>query len=95
MIVIYTQDATYIKPTADAALSILNSIYGPKLAQEAYNTIRNARVGTTYRKYGGPRIEVVSRERAEWIREKRKISKQLWKLLPTSITQTRTAYLTP
>lgn len=42
MIVIYTQDETYIKPTADAALSILNSIYGSKLGKEAYNTIRNA-----------------------------------------------------
>ena len=37
---------------------------------EAYNTIRNAREGTLYRKYGGPRGEVVSDEKAEWIREK-------------------------
>ena len=70
MIVIYTQDEVYIKPTADAALPILNSIYGPKLAQEAYNTVKNARVGEIYRKYGGPRVEVVSEERGEWIREK-------------------------
>ena len=55
MIVIYTQDETYIKPTADAAIPILISFYGPKLAQEAYNCVKNARLGTLYRKYGGPR----------------------------------------
>ena len=70
MIIIYTQDETYIKPSADAAFPILTALYGPKLAQEAYNTVRNAREGKIYRKYGGPRVEVVSEERAEWIREK-------------------------
>ena len=76
MIVIYTQDETYIKDNADVALPILNSIYGEKLAQEAYNTIRNGRIGTIYRKYGGPRVEVVSEERGEWIREReREISR--------------------
>ena len=39
MIVIHTQDEVYIKPTADAALPILTSVYGPKLAKEAYNTM--------------------------------------------------------
>lgn len=70
MIVIYTQDKTYIKNNADAALPILISVYGPKLGKEAYNTIRNARVGKVYRKHGGPRVEVVSEERGEWIRER-------------------------
>lgn len=56
MIVIYTQDETYIRPTADAALPILTSVFGPKLGKEAYNTIRNAREGKIYRKYGGPRL---------------------------------------
>lgn len=36
MIVIYTQDATYIKENADAAKDILCSVYGEKLGKEAY-----------------------------------------------------------
>ena len=70
MIVVYTQDATYIKKDADAAKDILLSVYGEKLGTEAYTTTKNAREGTTYRKYGGPRVEVVSKEKAEQIREK-------------------------
>ena len=70
MIVIYTQDGTYIKNDADEAFHILTALYGEKLGKEAYNTVYNARIGTIYRKYGGPRVEVVSEERAEWIREK-------------------------
>ena len=70
MIIIYTRDETYIKPTADAALPILNSVYSSKLGKEAYSFVKDARIGTIYRKYGGPRVEVVSEERAEWIREK-------------------------
>ena len=37
MIVIYTQDETYIKPTADAALPILISFYGPMNNQTQFN----------------------------------------------------------
>ena len=69
MIVIYSQDETFIKDNTDAALPIFTNLYGPKLAKEAYDAVKNARVGTSYRKYGGPFVQVVSEERAEWIRE--------------------------
>ena len=70
MIVIYTQEGTSIRDDADDAKSLLLSIYGEKLGEEAYCTIRKAAVGTAYRKFGGPLIQVVSREAAKEIRQK-------------------------
>ncbi|MBR6158471.1 MAG: hypothetical protein IKQ27_16075 [Lachnospiraceae bacterium] len=70
MIVVYTQDATYIKKDADAAKDVLLSVYGEKLGAEAYAAVKNGREGTTYRVHGGPRVEIVSKEKAEWIKEK-------------------------
>lgn len=49
---------------------MLTSVYGEKLGVEAYNTIKDAREGTTYRKNGGPLVMVVSKVKAEWIKEK-------------------------
>ena len=70
MIVIYTQDATYIKENADAAKDILCSVYGDKLGKEAYNAVNRARVGASYRKHGGPLVQVVDKKKADFIREK-------------------------
>ena len=70
VIVIYTQDATYIRDDADAAKSVLVSVYGEKLGEEAYTAMTYVREGVTYRKYGGPLIRVVTEEQAEEIREK-------------------------
>ena len=70
MIVIYTQDNTIIKSNADAAKGDLISLYGEKLGAEAYATIKNGRIGATYRKYGGPLVKVVSRGDVEVIRKK-------------------------
>ena len=70
MIVIYTQDETIIRNDADAAKKDLFSVYGEKLGTEAYAAVKNAREGASYRKNGGPLVRVVSREKAEWIREK-------------------------
>lgn len=70
MIVIYTQDKTYIKRDAEDARTVLNEVYGNKLGIEAYNAIKDGRDGTAYRKNGGPLIQVVSREKADQIREK-------------------------
>lgn len=70
MIVIYTQDETYIRNDADTAKRILLSVYGEKLGQEAYDKVKNAREGTVYRAHGGPRVEVVSKDKAQWIRSK-------------------------
>lgn len=70
MIVIYTQDETYIRNDAEAAKSVLITVYGEKLGAEAYATVKGAREGTTYRKHGGPLVQVVSKEKAEEIREK-------------------------
>lgn len=70
MIIIYTQDNTIIRENADAARGDLISLYGEKLGAEAYAAVRNGRIGTAYRKYGGPLVKVVSREDAEHIRAK-------------------------
>ncbi len=70
MIVIYTQDKTYIKKDADAAKDILVSVYGDKLGAEAYAAMAGARTGVSYRKNGGPLVQVVEKEKADWIREK-------------------------
>ena len=70
MIVIYTQDQTIIRKNADAARKDLVSLYGKKLGTEAYETVRDERIGSAYRKYGGPLVKTVSAEDAEKIKEK-------------------------
>ena len=70
MIVIYTQDETYIRKNADDARSVLLSVYGEKLGNEAYSAMKNAREGASYRKSGGPLVCAVSKDKAEEIREK-------------------------
>ena len=45
MIVIYTQDKTYIRNHADTAKNVLLSVCGEKLGTEAYDTVKNAREG--------------------------------------------------
>ena len=70
MIVIYTQDYTYIRNNADDAKSVLVSVYGEKLGEEAYAAVKDARAGISYRKHGGPLIRVMTEEQAEQILEK-------------------------
>ena len=70
MVVIYTQDETFIRKDADSAKGILMSIYGDKLGAEAYSAVKDAREGTSYRKHGGPLVRVVTKEQATEIREK-------------------------
>ncbi len=70
MIVIYTQDETIIRNDADDAKSVFISVYGEKIGAEAYDVVNNGRVGTVYRKNGGPLIKVVTKEQASVIREK-------------------------
>jgi hypothetical protein len=70
MIVIYSQDKTFIRNDAEDAKSVLLSLYGEKLGAEAYNTMKNGRIGTTYRKNRGPLVQILSEKRAEEIRVK-------------------------
>ena len=70
MIVVYTQDGTYIRNDADAAKDVLASVYGEKLGTEAYTAVKDARSGASYRRHGGPLVRVVTEEQAEEIREK-------------------------
>ena len=70
MIVIYTQDKTYIRKDANSAKSLLISVYGDKLGEEAYNTMRTAREGASFRKNGGPLLRVVNQQQAAKIRDK-------------------------
>ena len=70
MIVVYSQDRTYIAKDADSAKDILIMLYGCKLGREAYKTVKGARVGVSYRKNGGPLVRVVSPEMATEIQRK-------------------------
>ncbi len=70
MIIIYTQNKTLIHKDADSAKEDMISLYGEKLGQEAYRTVKDRPAGTSYRKHGGPLITVVSREKADWIKMK-------------------------
>ena len=70
MIVVYTQDETFIRENADMAKGILETVYGEKLGREAYRTVDKAPAGTVYRKNGGPLVQVVTRETGAEIREK-------------------------
>lgn len=72
MVVIYTMDSTYIRNDIDDAKSIISSLYGEKLGREAYDVLKNAPVNTIFQKHGGPRIQLVTKERARWIEEKEK-----------------------
>lgn len=70
MIVIYTQDKTYIRKDADAAKNVINSVYGEKFGEKAYFTVKEAHAGISYRHNGGPLIRVVTKEEAAVICEK-------------------------
>lgn len=70
MIVIYTQDKTFIRKDADAAKDVLMSVYGEKLGADAYSAVKDAQEGASYRKNGGPLVQVVTKEQAAVIREK-------------------------
>ena len=70
MIVIYSQDKTFIRNDAEDAKSVLFSLYGEKLGREVYNVMKNGRIGTSYRKNGGPLVQIICEKKAEEIREK-------------------------
>lgn len=70
MIVVYTQEGTYIRNDADAAKDVLVSVYGEKLGTEAYTAVKDAQPGASYRRHGGPLVRVVSEEQAAGIQKK-------------------------
>lgn len=70
MVVIYTQDNTFIKKDADEAREDLLTLYGPKLGAEAYKAVKDAPVGTSYRMHGGPLVRVVDESMGAFIHEK-------------------------
>lgn len=70
MIVIYAQDEAFIRENAEDAKSTLISTYGNKFGNEAYFLMKNAQVGTTYRKNGGPLVRCVNKNTADQIRKK-------------------------
>lgn len=67
---LYTQDEAYIRNDADTARDILSQVYGDKLGKEAYLAVNKAPVGASFRRKGGPLVQVVTREKACEIREK-------------------------
>ena len=73
MIVIYTQDETIFKDSADSAKDDLVRLYGEKLGAEAYAAVRNGRIGSSYRKYGGPLVKVVDSNEGAAIRAKEEL----------------------
>ena len=61
----------FLEKDADAAKKDIIFVYGEKLGTKTYVAVKNAREGASYRKNGGPLVQVVSHEKADWIREKR------------------------
>lgn len=72
MIIIYDQDKTYIYNNLSDAKEMIIALYGVKLGLEACAKLAKGRLGTVYRRYGGPRIEIVSDADAERIRTREK-----------------------
>ena len=70
MIIIYTQDKTFIHEDADSAKTDLLSVYGTKIGYEAYEKVKEAREGTRYRKNGGPLVCVAGKKEVLKIFEK-------------------------
>lgn len=70
MVVIYTQDGTYIRKDVNSARNILIAVYGKKLGEEACDVLKYARNGMTYRKFGGPLVRVVTETEVLDIRSK-------------------------
>lgn len=70
MVVIYDQEKTYMRKNIELAKNLLVSVYGEKLGKEAYDSLSNGRIGSSYRKFGGPLVKIVSEEEAEVIRRK-------------------------
>lgn len=77
MIVIYTQDNTIIRNDVDSAREDLIYLYGEKLGNEAYTVVKNGRIGTSYRKYGGPLVKVITKEEAEFVETKEQLVNSL------------------
>lgn len=70
MIAIFSQDGTRDHNNAEEAKARLLEIYGEKLGQMAYDSVKRAPVGTAFRRNDGPLVQVVDKEKAAWIREK-------------------------
>ena len=66
MIIIYDMDETYFSRNADEVKPLLLELYGNKFGEEAYDFLKKAPVGSSYRRYGGPLVKVV--EKDEWFR---------------------------
>ena len=69
-VVIYDIDGVSIYLDLAAAAEKIKELYGSKLGAEACARLSHGRPGTIYRRYGGPRIEIVSDADAERIRSK-------------------------
>ena len=70
MFIIYSQDETYIIEHEDDFKSTLATVYGEKLGDEAYSMLRKAPIGASYRKFGGPLVQVITEAQAKEIRRK-------------------------
>ena len=70
MLVIYSQDKTYIRDDLDSAKETIIGLYGSKLGLEAVENLKGAREGYSFRKNGGPLIKVVSNDFAREIEKK-------------------------
>lgn len=70
MVVIYTQDETFIRNTLKDAEDILLDVYGSKFTQEILKTMDDRKVGASFRAKGGLLVRIVSSEDAQAIRKK-------------------------
>lgn len=69
-VVIYDLDGVSVYSDLATAAWKVKELYGQKLGTEACARIAKGRVGTIYRRHGGPRVELVSDADAERIRRR-------------------------
>lgn len=73
MIVIYTQDKTLTRKNADDAKDIFVFRLWGETWKRGISNSKQSPVGTAYRKNGGPLVQVVTKEKAEWIERKESV----------------------
>ncbi len=73
MIAIFSQEGTWIHKDADDARARLIELYGSKLGLMAYERLRDAPLGSSFRENGGALVQVIDKEKASWFMEKEAI----------------------
>ena len=73
MIWIFENNHNDVYDTLDEAKEKIFALVGPKTGQEVYDTLKNGKVGTFYRKADTPLFKIVTEETGKYIRLREKL----------------------